>query len=115
MKKMKKGSRKPKPALNGKICFKKENEHIIVPFHDIIYCKAEGSYTRVYLRDKRDILDPRVMKKLEQDLPKGYFLRYHNSYLINIKEVISFNGKERRIKLDNVKIPVSRRKYKEVV
>lgn len=101
-------------AVN-KICIKKNDTYIIVPIYDILYCKAAGSYTKVYLRDNRILLHTTLLKKIESNLPKQTFIRCHNSYLVNISEVKAFKKKGKVVFINGVEIPISRRKYKDVI
>lgn len=99
--------------LNQNICIKSKNQHNIVFCHDIIYCKAEGSYTQIYLRDMKSFLVSAIIKRIAGKLPEELFVRCHHSYLININEVVSFSRKE-AILSTNTKIPISRRKYNNI-
>ncbi len=54
---------------------------------DIIYCKAEGSYTILYMNDGRKTLVSRNLKDFENLLVDSGFVRVHHSYLININHV----------------------------
>lgn len=54
---------------------------------DILYCEAEGSYTKFVLNTNRKLLVSKHLKEYENLLIESQFLRVHNSYLINLKEV----------------------------
>src|SRR5512139_2731922 len=55
-------------------------------FNDVVYCKAEGNYTRIFLPDKC-VLSARVLRCIEQILPTGEFLRIHKSYIVNVNYI----------------------------
>ncbi|HKH63062.1 MAG TPA: LytTR family DNA-binding domain-containing protein [Flavitalea sp.] len=54
---------------------------------DIIYCKAEGSYTTLVLKDKQNCLVSKNLKDFENLLAESGFCRVHHSYLINLSHV----------------------------
>ena len=58
-----------------------------VPVSDIIYCQADGSYTRFHLNHKRELLVSKHLKEYEKLLSDHNFYRIHQSYLINMAEV----------------------------
>jgi|APCry1669189101_1035198.scaffolds.fasta_scaffold00030_21 two-component system, LytTR family, response regulator len=54
---------------------------------DIVYCTADGSYTRVSLFDKGEILLSKPLGDVEDLLADYHFFRIHNSSLVNLKQV----------------------------
>jgi two-component system LytT family response regulator len=54
---------------------------------DIIFCEADGSYTRLFLPDRKQKLVSRNLKDFESMLESSGFCRVHNSFLINMKHV----------------------------
>lgn len=54
---------------------------------DIIYCKADGSYTTVYLQNKQSKIVSRNLKDFENLLEEFGFCRVHHASLINLKHV----------------------------
>ncbi|MCX6266930.1 MAG: LytTR family DNA-binding domain-containing protein [Bacteroidetes bacterium] len=55
--------------------------------NDIVYCTADGSYTRMYLIDHSDILLSKTLGDLDELLSEYAFFRIHHSTLINLKRV----------------------------
>jgi len=60
---------------------------IFTPVKDIIYCTADGSYTRLYMQDKSEILLSKTLGDVAELLSDYSFFRIHHSSLINLKEV----------------------------
>jgi two-component system LytT family response regulator len=58
-----------------------------VPFDDIIFCQAEGSYSSFFLIGDRKILVSKPIKHYANTLPKDLFFRCHKSFLIQIKHL----------------------------
>ena len=54
---------------------------------DIIYCRAEGSYTTLVLKDKQNFVVSKNLKDFENLLAESGFCRVHHSYLINLAHV----------------------------
>ncbi|MEW7289448.1 LytR/AlgR family response regulator transcription factor [Aquimarina sp. 2304DJ70-9] len=74
------------PKLH-KICLSTTDGFEFISIESIIYCKANGSYTAFYLKDKKTVLVSKHLKEYENLLDHQSFMRIHNSFLINLKEV----------------------------
>lgn len=84
----------------------------VVKIGDILWCCAEGSYTRFVLADNREILVSKNLKAYEDILDEKKFIRTHHSYLININHISRFERSEGGILVMNNggTLPVSVRK-----
>jgi len=63
----------------------------LIPAEQIIYCEANDNYTHFFLKNKTKIIACRILKEIEiqiQDFP--FFVRVHNSYLVNLNEVTKY-------------------------
>jgi two-component system LytT family response regulator len=63
----------------------------LIPAEQIIYIEANSNYTYFYLKNKTKIIACRILKEIEiqiQDFP--FFVRVHNSYLVNLNEVAKY-------------------------
>jgi two-component system LytT family response regulator len=58
--------------------------------NDILHCTAEGSYTRIYMLDKTEVLLSKTLGDVEELLYDYHFFRIHHSSLINLKQVRKF-------------------------
>ncbi|PKA83907.1 LytTR family two component transcriptional regulator [Ulvibacter sp. MAR_2010_11] len=74
------------PHLN-KICLSTSEGFEFLNVDDILYCKAEGSYTTFKLKNNVSHLVSKHLKEYENLLTDQSFMRVHNGYLINLKEV----------------------------
>ncbi|HRP56282.1 LytTR family DNA-binding domain-containing protein [Agriterribacter sp.] len=54
---------------------------------DIIFCRADGSYTTLFLKNKQSCLASKNLKDFEHILAESGFCRIHHSYLINLRHV----------------------------
>ena len=75
-----------KPKLN-KICLATIDGFEFLNIHDILYCKGNGSYTSFILKNNNSLLVSKHLKEYENLLLEQDFMRVHNSFLINLKEV----------------------------
>ena len=82
---------------------------------DIIRLQAESNYTYVYLKNGSKILVAKTLKNFETLLKDKHFLRVHQSHIVNIDSIASFDQKANQFLLHtNEQIPVSRR-YKALL
>ncbi|RAV99981.1 LytR/AlgR family response regulator transcription factor [Pseudochryseolinea flava] len=82
---------------------------------DIIYCKADGCYTTLYLTGKQSKVVTRVLKDFEDFLSESGFFRVHNSFLINVSHVKKYvRGEGGHVVLtDDHEVDISRRRKEE--
>jgi two-component system LytT family response regulator len=55
--------------------------------NDIVYCTADGSYTRMIMLDKSEALLSKTLGDVEELLREYDFFRIHHSSLVNLKQV----------------------------
>jgi len=63
----------------------------LIPAEEVLYCEANDNYTHFFLKNKTKIIACRILKEIEiqiQDFP--FFVRVHNSYLVNLNEVTKY-------------------------
>lgn len=94
------------PSLN-KICLSTAEGFEFVSVDEILYCKAEGSYTTFKLKNNSNFLVSKHLKEYESLLLDQHFMRVHNSFLINLKEVKKYIKSDGGYILMNNDEPVS--------
>lgn len=102
---------------NSKLVIKSYKSCKIVDLNDILYCKGDGRYTWIHLKNESPILSAKVLKNFENMLSDTGFLRTHKSCLINLCYIKSFNaGKKGNITMDNGEnLPLAKRRKKEFI
>jgi two-component system LytT family response regulator len=82
---------------------------------DIIYCKADSSYTTIVLKDSAEVIVCKNLKDFENMLVDAGFCRVHHSYLVNLSHVQKYvKGDGGYIVLTgNHHVAISRRKKDE--
>ena len=86
-----------------------EGIEFVDPKH-IIRCVAEGNYTRIQVKDNKDIFISKTLKQVEKLINNPSFIRPHNSHLVNmlfVKKYVKGVGGQ-LIMDDDTAIPVSR-------
>lgn len=78
-----------RPEGDRKICLATQESMEFINVLDILYCEASGSYTQFYLKSGLSLLVSKNLKEYENMLADHGFLRVHNSFLINLREVKS--------------------------
>ncbi len=82
---------------------------------DIVYCQADGNYTRLFLKGKPTQLVSKNLKDFESLLSASGFCRVHHASLINMKHIQKYVKGEGGyvILTDNHHADISRRKKEE--
>ena len=78
------------PGSEQKIALPLREGYEFIDVSSIIYCAAEGAYTRVYISDRKPMLISKTLGDVEELLPPEIFQRVHHSTLINITYVSQF-------------------------
>ncbi|PSL45473.1 LytTR family two component transcriptional regulator [Chitinophaga niastensis] len=103
-----------KPGLHNRIVLRSHQYLQVVSFEEILYCQSDGSYTTFHLSDKRKITVSRPIKEYEELLPENWFIRIHQSYIVNHHFIDRFLKDGLLILKDGTQIPVSSRKREYV-
>ena len=104
-------------AEDKKIVLKTSESIFIVKVADIIRCEADHNYTTFYLINSKKVLVSKTLKEYEDMLSDYFFFRTHQSHLININHIVSFeknDGGYLRM-ADGSPVPVSKRKREELL
>jgi two-component system LytT family response regulator len=99
-------------GISKKISVPTVNGFSFLPVSDIIRCQAEVNYTTIHLKEHQKITVAKTLKEFEELLTEYNFYRVHNSHLINLAYIKSYNkGKGGYVSMsDNSEIEVSTRR-----
>jgi len=99
-------------GISKRICVPVINGLVFLQVNDIIRCQSEINYTNIFLKDKHTLLVAKTLKEFENLLSDYNFFRVHNSHMINLNYVKSYNkGKGGYITMtDNSSVEVSTRR-----
>jgi len=104
-------------TLPEKISFATQQAvHFINP-ETILYCESDGNYTTLFFLDRTNLIVSKTLKEVEEVLQHYHFLRIHNSFIINLKQVSRYVKTEGgSIEMANgTKLPISRQRREEVM
>lgn len=95
-----------------KIVLKDIDNTWFIKVTDVLYCEAEGTYTRFHLQNGGPILVSKNLKEYEDILEPLGFLRTHHSFLANPDKIKSFDKTHggALVLEGGLSIPVSQRK-----
>lgn len=91
--------------------------HEEISVFDIIRCQAESNYTEIYTKNNQTFILSKTLKYVEEELlSSDYFVRVHNSHLINLNFVDKSRLTASNVTLTNGdKVPVSRGKRPQLL
>ena len=78
------------PSADHKIALPQREGYEFIEIASIIYCQAEGAYTKVFINDKKPMLISRTLGDVEELLPPEIFQRIHHSTVVNVSYISQF-------------------------
>lgn len=105
-----------KPEIS-RIVLKTVNSIYVVSVDNIVYCEADKNYTSFYLKDGARIVVSKTMGEYESLLPERFFLRIHQTYLLNMNYIARFDkaGGGKVVTSTGTELPVSTRKRDQLM
>jgi two-component system LytT family response regulator len=87
----------------------------LIPLEDILYCKSEGSYSYIFLRDQSPLMVSKNLAEMEDLIRSSRFFRIHKSHLINQDHILKVNKAEGGdvIMSNQERIPIARQRRNE--
>jgi two-component system LytT family response regulator len=85
-----------------------------IPIKEIMYCKAQGSYTQIYLSNNKMETASKPLHDFEEMLAEKQFIRIHKSNMVNKKFVDGISYKGFVILKGNKPVEISKRRFTEV-
>ena len=79
------------PMTHHRIALPNREGYEFIDISSIIYCQAEGAYTKIVLEGKKNLLVSRTIGDIEELLPVEIFQRIHHSTLTNISFISQFS------------------------
>lgn len=103
--------------MNRKIVIKQNQNYCKIFLKEILYCKADGQYCYIFLKNKNKLIVSKLLKNIEELIDDDNFYRISRYCLINLNyctEVLN-NGSKKVVLITGDKISVSRLKYKGLI
>jgi len=112
--------------LRSQLQRQQQPQKIAVPFHtgvvfvelkDLVYCEAEGNYTKLFLANGKNYLLSKTLREVQEVLEERSFLRVHREYLINLDHIKSYHkGDAAYLVLQgDINIPVAKNQKERLV
>lgn len=79
------------PAQQQKVALPSHDGYEFEHVNSILYCTAEGAYTRVVLKDKTPLLISKTLGDIEEILPRELFIRIHHSTVVNMNAITHYS------------------------
>lgn len=91
--------------------------YFLVKPAEILYCRADDSYTHLYMQDGKRHTVSRQLKEFELLLAPHNFFRIHKSYLVNINHVdrITRCDSPSVVLSNNESLPIAYRKKEDFI
>jgi len=88
----------------------------ILKIHTIVRCESQRSYTILHLNNGTKLTVTKTLKQFEQELEAHYFVRIHQSHLVNFQYVTKYiKSKGGYVLLeDGTELPVAIRKKEQL-
>ena len=78
------------PSSEQKIALPQREGYEFVDVSTIIYCTAEGAYTKIFIEGKKTMLISRTLGDVEELLSPELFQRIHHSTVVNVSYISQF-------------------------
>lgn len=102
-------------SLNRNISIPTTTGQRVIKLEDILYMKADGSYTEVFTTNERHLVSRKLIE-MHELVEEDVFLRVHRSYVVNMTNVLEYirqTNSTLRMS-NNAIIPVARRSKEAV-
>ena len=95
-----------------KIVLKSSDSIHVIPIHEIIRCESDSSYTTFHLKNDKKLIISKTLKEFDDLLTEYGFFRPHQSHLVNINCINSYEKPHGGLLVMNDKshVPVATRK-----
>lgn len=100
------------PAQADHFFIKCNNQIEKVLYDDLVYAEAMLNYVMLYTRTKK-MMVYLTIKRLEEQLPAGIFIKVHKSFIVNLNKIQSIEGNV--LDMGNQKIAISQNLREKVI
>ncbi|WP_276500121.1 LytR/AlgR family response regulator transcription factor [Terrimonas pollutisoli] len=112
--------------LRSQLQRQQQPQKIAVPFHtgvvfvelkDLVYCEAEGNYTKLVLTGGKTYLLSKTLREVQEVLEERNFLRVHRQYIINLDHIKSYHKGDAAylVMQGDINIPVAKNQKERLV
>jgi len=76
--------------------------------------KADGSYTTIHLLVGSELVVSKSLSEVEKTMLNAYFIRCHNSYIINVKKFKKYNVKLKVLIVSDIRLNTEYKKPHQI-
>jgi two-component system LytT family response regulator len=88
----------------------------IINQKEVMYVRAESNYSVFVMDDKSEWTLCHTLEYVEKSLEQAPFFRCHKSFLVNLVKIKEISrNKPELVMIDNLRLPIARRKRKEFI
>ncbi|MEW7293047.1 LytR/AlgR family response regulator transcription factor [Aquimarina sp. 2304DJ70-9] len=103
-------------TASKKLILKNADAIHIIKTEEILFAQSDNNYTTFFLVSGKEILVSKPLKSFEEKLADLSFFRVHQSFLINLNYITSFDKRNEQIILDQKHaIPVAQSKKQQLI
>lgn len=101
----------------NKLILIKGRRKIITNACDILYCEADGKYTKIVLLNEEFFISGKCLKDIESAFQEDGVCRVHRKYAINLNYLKEYrlNGENCLILNNGTEIPISIRRITSII
>ncbi len=104
-----------KEGVRSRLVLRSQEYFQIVEISEIIYCHSDAGYTSFFLYDGKKILTSKILKDYEDLLTEPFFIRPHQSYMVNCQYIEKYRKDGLLVLKNGVEIPVAQRRKDAVL
>lgn len=94
----------------GKVVIHCFNNLDVVKFDDILYIKAYGCYSKIYLKGRDHITSSKSFGEICRLLSSFNLFQCHKSFAVNLSHVIRYKSTGKIVLDNNIELPLARRR-----
>ena len=95
-------------SLKQRMAIADNQEIHLIPREKIIFIKSDSNYSSIYLNSGEILFTSKTLKDWQRKIDHSFFIRCHNSFLINRIHVERISLKTSKLYIGKHEIPISR-------
>lgn len=97
------------------IILKSEYRNVTLSVGSILYVESIDNYIKVHLADSTSVFSKIPLRSMEEQLPRGEFIRIHRSFLVARNRIASFTRSEVTLTKNGKTLPIGKKYLDDVI
>lgn len=102
-------------AADRKIIVKSEYRNVTLPVGSILFVESIDNYVKIHLADGTSVISKIPLRSLEEQLPRGEFIRIHRSYVVARNRIASYTHSEITLAKSGKTFPIGKKYMGDVM